>query len=346
MAQNVTILGANYSAVPAIELPKTGGGTARFDDASVTTAVASDVASGKIFLAANGTITTGTNSGGGGGGNVWQDQQGYVHLDDQPGSSVNVVPLSVTSNGTYTAQAGEAYSPVTVNVSGGGYSTLKKGVIRPDAELVDSWSGDDWVVDDLGITIPAYSTSNQTLKTSTRLIELPFDASYDYFVAARTLTIPKYSSDTKSSAKEEYAFSTLGAEVVVVRANSVPSLDGSKYWDSYMGSVISAASNLITYWTSSSAISVAATSYGAYQSINLPTYGSFVIQVGSPSYMLRGSTTYLNSTNWALLTDIRYQWIVELYRAKRGDMGISGWQTESQRSSILDNIINNGGVLT
>lgn len=66
MAQNITLMGASYSAVPAVTLPKTGGGTARFDDASVTTATASDVASGKVFLAADGTITTGTSSGGGG----------------------------------------------------------------------------------------------------------------------------------------------------------------------------------------------------------------------------------------------------------------------------------------
>jgi hypothetical protein len=70
MAQNITLLGASYSAVPAVLLPKTGGGTARFDDATVTTATASDVAQGKIFLASNGTITTGTNSGGGGASNV------------------------------------------------------------------------------------------------------------------------------------------------------------------------------------------------------------------------------------------------------------------------------------
>ena len=67
MAQNISLLGANYSAVPAVLLPKTGGGTARFDDCSVTTAAAADVASGKVFVAADGTITTGTNSGGGGG---------------------------------------------------------------------------------------------------------------------------------------------------------------------------------------------------------------------------------------------------------------------------------------
>lgn len=66
MAQNITLLGASYSAVPAVVLPKTGGGTARFDDASITTATASDVASGKVFLANDGTITTGTSSGGGG----------------------------------------------------------------------------------------------------------------------------------------------------------------------------------------------------------------------------------------------------------------------------------------
>ena len=66
MAKNVTLLGASYPDVPAVVLPQTGGGTARFTDASVTTAVESDVASGKIFLKADGSIGTGTASGGGG----------------------------------------------------------------------------------------------------------------------------------------------------------------------------------------------------------------------------------------------------------------------------------------
>lgn len=68
MAQNITLLGANYSAVPAVTLPKTGGGTATFTDVTDTTAVASDVASGKYFYDSNGTRTQGTNSGGGGSG--------------------------------------------------------------------------------------------------------------------------------------------------------------------------------------------------------------------------------------------------------------------------------------
>ena len=72
MAQNITLMGASYSAVPAVTLPKTGGGTARFDDCSVVTAVASDVASGKTFVASDGTITQGTASGGGGASNIVQ----------------------------------------------------------------------------------------------------------------------------------------------------------------------------------------------------------------------------------------------------------------------------------
>lgn len=67
MAQNVTVQGASYSAVPGVTLPKTGGGTATFYDVSDTTAAASDVASGKYFYTSAGVRTQGTNSGGGGG---------------------------------------------------------------------------------------------------------------------------------------------------------------------------------------------------------------------------------------------------------------------------------------
>lgn len=68
MAQNITLMGASYSDVPAVTLPKTGGGTASFTDVTDTTAAASDVASGKYFYTSAGVRTQGTSSGGGGGG--------------------------------------------------------------------------------------------------------------------------------------------------------------------------------------------------------------------------------------------------------------------------------------
>ena len=68
MAQNITLLGASYSDVPAVQLPKTGGGTATFTDVTDTTAAAADVASGKYFYTAAGVKTQGTSSGGGGSG--------------------------------------------------------------------------------------------------------------------------------------------------------------------------------------------------------------------------------------------------------------------------------------
>lgn len=99
MAQNITIMGASYSAVPAVTLPKTGGGTAKFTDVTGTTASASDVASGKIFFDSTGTQRTGTNSGGGGGMNV----QAYTGRASRTANSygATAVTLTVEVTGTY-----------------------------------------------------------------------------------------------------------------------------------------------------------------------------------------------------------------------------------------------------
>ena len=99
MAQNITLLGANYSAVPAVRLPKTGGGTADFTDVTDTTATASDVASGKYFYTASGVRTAGTNSGGGGSSKNAQTAQSTSRSTSS--TYTEVISLTCTKSGTY-----------------------------------------------------------------------------------------------------------------------------------------------------------------------------------------------------------------------------------------------------
>ena len=99
MAQNITLLGASYSNVPAVTLPKTGGGTASFTDVTDTTAAAEDVASGKYFYTSAGVRTQGTSSGGGSSKNV----QVLQSTSRTNSSSLTKVlgDLTVAKTGTY-----------------------------------------------------------------------------------------------------------------------------------------------------------------------------------------------------------------------------------------------------
>ena len=129
MAQNITLMGANYTAVPAVTLPKTGGGTASFTDVTDTTAAAADVASGKYFYTAAGVRTQGTNSGGGTSKNV-QIHQSTTRANSSSLTKVNG-DLTVSKTGTYDIywSAGRSNTSTSYTwgsrlyVDGSGYGT-------------------------------------------------------------------------------------------------------------------------------------------------------------------------------------------------------------------------------
>ena len=100
MAQNITLMGASYSAVPAVTLPKTGGGTASFTDVTDTTAAAADVATGKYFYTAAGVRTQGTNSGGGGTSKNAQVVQGTTRTTSSSLTAIGA-EMTVSKTGTY-----------------------------------------------------------------------------------------------------------------------------------------------------------------------------------------------------------------------------------------------------
>lgn len=100
MSQNISLWGATYSAVPAVNLPKSGGGTATFTDVTDTTAAAADVANGKYFYTASGVRTQGTNSGGGGESKNTQVVQGTTRTTSSTLTAIGA-ELTVSKTGTY-----------------------------------------------------------------------------------------------------------------------------------------------------------------------------------------------------------------------------------------------------
>ena len=149
MAQNITLLGASYSDVPAVELPKTGGGTATFTDVTDTTAAAADVASGKYFYTAAGVLTEGTASGGGGAGVVVTD------TTDSHGGTIREITAVVLSSDTVTANV--MLSGYTAHNASG---TAITGNIATKTSSDLSASGDT-------VTVPAgYYASNATKAVS------------------------------------------------------------------------------------------------------------------------------------------------------------------------------------
>lgn len=96
MAQNITLLGASYSAVPAVTLPKTGGGTATFYDDTGTKSITENGTHDVIGYAS---VDVDVPTGGGSTKNV-QAHRGYATVTSTSYTATNVT-LTVAKTGTY-----------------------------------------------------------------------------------------------------------------------------------------------------------------------------------------------------------------------------------------------------
>lgn len=88
MAQSLVINSVVYPNVPEIDVPKQGGGTAKFFDTSSSTVDSGEILSGEVAFGANGSIT-GTMANNGATGGTISTKAGSV-----------TIPAGYTSGGT------------------------------------------------------------------------------------------------------------------------------------------------------------------------------------------------------------------------------------------------------
>jgi len=301
-------------------------GTAGNSSVSLTASVTTKAAATITPTTSNQTIASGT----------------YLTGTQTIAGDANLVAGNIKKNVTIFNTTG------TYEGSGG---TLTSYTIRPDAELVKTWSYDAYAVDDWELTIPSYSTSAQTVKASaaaTGTYTMDYN-NYDYYVVQRMLSIPTYSITTKAKGRVEYWIGEYFYEIVSVPANTFHALiTPTTYYTSRNTTVTTAGYTYRSlYWTSGSAISTYTNAvYSVVQTGVAPTNSSGVLTINTPNCTMRGSTTYFVNTFFNAITDIRYQWIAELYRAPKSNMNIDGWGFEQGLDHLIDCAQSSTGKLT
>ena len=215
--------------------------------------------------------------------------------------------------------------------------TLQMGILRPDAEIAKVWSWDAYAVDDWELTIPAYSTTAQTLKaTAAESQTYTFDyTNYDYFMIQKMLSIPTYNTSNVGKGRVEYWVGMYLYEVCSVPAGTYHAF--VNYTSRNTTMTVAGYTYRSIYWSSGTAIGPYSTAaYSVVQSAVAPSITSGVVTVNTPNVTMRGSTTYFTSTYFNAITDIRFQWRAELWRAPKDNLNLNGWSYHQLLNHLVD----------
>lgn len=107
MAQNVIINGVTYSSVPEVDIPKSGGGTAKFFDTSAADIASGDVLTGKTGFGSSGSVSGSMANNGNTSGTI-SAKAGTV-----------TVPAGYTSGGTIGISSTEQAKIIASNIRSG-----------------------------------------------------------------------------------------------------------------------------------------------------------------------------------------------------------------------------------
>jgi hypothetical protein len=234
----------------------------------------------------------------------------------------------------------------------GGSAILVPYAVRPDADLIHTVTYDKRLVEDLGQTMPAYSTTAKTLVASASLsptVAMNQDA-YNYIVVQRLLAYPIYKSGTAiATGHFEYWLEAINYDIVEVPGNTFKSMaNPSKALTSRTTAVFEGgAFYREIYWANTSTItSYSTNAYGVYMTATAPSATDTAITLNSPALMIRGHTTRFRSAVWSTVEDVRYQYVIQVYRAPKGNLNLDGWGDRQGVFHIVDCIDNNSGTLT
>lgn len=107
MAQNVIINGVTYQNVPEVDIPKSGGGTAKFFDTASADVTSGDLLTGKTAFSASGSVSGSMANNGSTGGTI-STKAGTV-----------TVPAGYTTGGTVSISSTEQAKIVASNIKSG-----------------------------------------------------------------------------------------------------------------------------------------------------------------------------------------------------------------------------------